>query len=191
MSLGGISSSTLLNFYQVQLSSSASAIAAANAVSAQQTSTQSNSATANDVPPWDVPTPTSTAEQAQVLSTTNFLDTSNVPLTPGATSSSKTEQDNQNLFSLYSAVNTLSQLAQMAQSSTATSGQLAGYNTRFQEGLSQIQSYLGSTTFNDFNLEAATPSNKVTSTANVPISSLNYSTKQLVTNSQVNNAMPG
>ena len=76
------------------------------------------------------------------MSTTNFLDTSNVPLTPGATSDAKTEQDNQKLFSVYNAVNTLSYLAQLAQSTTATSGQLAGLNARFQTGLSQVESYL-------------------------------------------------
>ena len=105
--------------------------------------TKSSSATANDVLPWNTPTPTGTAENAKVLSTTNYLDTTKVPLTAGATTDSKLEQDNQKLFSIYNAVNTLSQLAVMAQSSTATAGQLAGLNTRFQTGLSQIQQYLG------------------------------------------------
>ncbi len=128
----------------------------------------------------------------QVLSTTNYLNTSNVPLSAGATSDSKMEQDNQKLFSLYNAVNTLSQLAQMAQSSTATSGQLAGYNTRFQTGLCQIEQYLGSTTFNNFNLEAATPSNKVTSTADVADQFEPDLFHQAAGDQfQVNNAVPG
>jgi hypothetical protein len=187
--IGGIDPSVLLGFYQTQLNTSPSAIAAANVQASQ--ANQSNSATAKDNPPWNTAQPTGPAEQAQVLSTTNFLNTSNVPLTPGATTDAKTEQDNQKLFSIYSAVNTLSQLALMAQSSTATSGQLAGLNTRFQAGLSQVEQYIGSTSFNNFNLEAATPSSTVTSTAKVPISDLTYSTKQLVTNSNVNNALPG
>jgi len=187
-SIGGLDSSVLLGFYQAQLNASPSAIAAAQSTG---TSAQSNSATAKDNPPWNTLTQSSPAENAKVLSTTNFINTTNVPLTAGATSDSKTEQDNQKLFSLYNAVNTLSQLAQMAQSPTATSGQLAGLNARFQTGLQQVQQYLSSTSFNNFNLEAATPSNKVTSTAGISFSNLTYSTKQLVTNANIDNAVPG
>ncbi len=187
-SIGGIDPSVLLGYYQTQLATIPSAIAA-NAQNAA--ATQTNSATASDNPPWNTPTTSSPAETAAVLSTTNYVNTSNVPLSAGATSDSKMEQDNQKLFSLYNAVNTLSQLAQMAQSSTATSGQLAGLNTRFQTGLQQIQKYLTTTSFNSFNVEAATPSNKVTATADIPISNLTYSTKQLVTNSNINNAVSG
>jgi hypothetical protein len=186
-SIGGLDSSVLLGFYQAQLNASPSAIAAAQSTA----STQSNSATAKDNPPWNTLTQSSPAENAKVLSTTNFINTTNVPLTAGATSDSKTEQDNQKLFSLYNAVNTLSQLAEMAQSPTATSGQLAGLNARFQTGLQQVQQYLSSTSFNNFNLEAATPSNKVTSTAGISFSNLTYSTKQLVTNANIDNAVPG
>jgi hypothetical protein len=188
-SIGGIDPSVLLGFYQTQLATSPSAIAAANAQNAA--ATQTNSATANDNPPWNTPTASGPVETAAVLSTTNYVNTSNVPLTAGATSDAKMEQDNQKLFSLYNAVNTLSQLSQMAQSSTATSGQLAGLNDRFQTGLQQIQKYLSTNSFNNFNLEAATPSNKVTATANIGISNLTYSTKQLVTNANINNAVPG
>src|SRR6516225_12154907 len=188
-SIGGIDPSVLLGFYQTQLATSPSAVAAANAQNAAGTHT--NSATAKDSPPWYTPTGSGPAQTAAVLSTTNYINTSNVPLSAGATSDTKMEQDNQRLFSLYSAVNTLSQLAQMAQSSTATSGQLQGLNDRFQTGLQQIQKYLTSTSFNNFNLEAATPSNKVTATANIGISNLTYSTKQLVTNANINNALSG
>src|ERR1700760_2195105 len=154
--IGGIDSSILLGLYQSQLASSPSALAAANAQNQQQAAAQkSNSATANDVLPWNTPTATGPAQQAKVLQTTNFLDTTNVPLSAGATSDAKMEQDNQKLFSLYNAVNTLAQLTQMAQSSTATSGQLAGLNDRFQTGLSQIQNFLKSTSFNNYDVQLA------------------------------------
>ncbi|HUE64868.1 MAG TPA: hypothetical protein VMO78_10890 [Rhizomicrobium sp.] len=188
-SIGGIDPSVLLGFYQTQLATTPSAIAAANAQNAA--ASQTNSATANDSPPWYTPPSSGPAEKAAVLSTTNYINTSNVPLSAGATGDTKMEQDNQKLFSLYNAVNTLSQLAVMAQSSTATSGQLAGLNDRFQTGLEQIQKYLSTTSFNNFNLEAATPSNKVTATANIGISNPTYSTKQLVTNANINNAVSG
>ena len=152
---------------------------------------EQNSATAKDNPPWNTPNTNDAAQNAKVLGTTNFLNTSNVPLSAGATTDAKMEQDNQKLFSLYSAVNTLAYIAKMAQSSTATSGQLAGLNDRFQTGLAQVQQYLGSTSFNNFNLQAAKPSASVTSTAGIAFGSFTYATKQLVTNSNVNNALPG
>ena len=187
----GIDSSVLLGLYQAQLASSSSSIAAAN-VQAQQAAAQTNTgATANDNPPWNTPNTNDSAEDARVLSTTNFLDTSNVPLSAGATTDSKMEQDNQKLFSLYSAVNTLAYLAKMAQNPNETSGQLAGLNDRFQTGLSQIQQYLGNTTFNNFNMQAATPSNTATASATLSFSNFTYDTKQLVTNSNLNNALPG
>ena len=79
----------------------------------------------------------------------------------------------------------------MAQSGTATSGQLAGLNDRFQTGLAQVQQYLGSTNFNNFNLQAATPSDTVTSTAGIAFGDFTYATKQLVTNANLNNAAAG
>src|ERR1700742_1713202 len=114
MSSSGISGldSVLLSYYQAQLNSSPSAISAASQANAATTAS-SDSATANDDPPWNTPQTQSNAETAQILSTTNFINTSNVPLTAGATSDSKLEQDNQKLFSLYNAVSNLSYLAQL------------------------------------------------------------------------------
>src|SRR6185312_10129406 len=167
MAIGGIDSSVLLGLYQSQLLSNPSSISATNARVQQALAAQNKGATANDNPPWNTPTPTNSKTDAKVLSTSNFLDTSNVPLSAGATTDSKMEQDNQKLFSLYSAVNTLAYLAKMAQSPTATSGQLAGLNDRFQKGLAQVQAYLTSTKFNNFNMQAAKPSDNVSATATV------------------------
>jgi hypothetical protein len=181
--------SILMSYYQAQLAASPSAVAASSALTtaAQQKTT----ATSNDNPPWNTPTPVTSAQTAKVMSTTNFLDTSNVPLTTGATTDTKTEQDNQKLFSLYSAVNSLSYLAQLAQSSTATSGQLAGLNARFQTGLSQVEQYLSSTNFNNYTLQTAVPAASATSTATIGFGSFTYKTQTLVANSGLNNALPG
>src|SRR3954464_3568939 len=151
MAINGLDSSALLGFYQSQLFSSPSSISATNARVQQALAAQHKGATAKDNPPWNTVTPTNSQQDAKVLSTTNFLDTSKVPLSAGATSDSKMEQDNQKLFALYSAANTLAYLAKMAQSGTATSGQLVGLNDRFQTGLAQIEKYLGTTDFNNFN----------------------------------------
>ncbi|HWC62834.1 MAG TPA: hypothetical protein VG501_04365, partial [Rhizomicrobium sp.] len=186
--LGGLDS-LLLSYYQTQLAASPSALAAnAAAASAVQ---ENNSATAKDNPPWNNLPPPKIAQQAQLLSTTNFLDTSKVPLAPGATKDAKTEQDNQKLFALYNAVNLLSQLSQMAQSATATSGELAGLNTRFQAGLTQVKNYLASTDFNNFNLQSATPSPSVASSAGISFSNFTYATQQFVTNANINNPVAG
>jgi hypothetical protein len=191
MAITGLDSSVLLGFYQAQLSASPTAIAANNRLAAANAASQNTGATANDDPPWNTPNTNDAAQDAKVLSTTNYLDTSNVPLSAGATSDSKLEQDNQKLFSLYSAVNTLAYLAKMAQSPTATSGQLAGLNTRFQTGLAQVENYIGSTTFNNFGLQLATPAASVTSTASVPFSDYTYQTKQLVTNANIDKPVSG
>ena len=187
----GLDPSVLLGYYQTQLNSSSTAVAARNVLSGQ--TSQTNKATANDAPPWETAQAggTNNARTAQVLSTTNFLDTSNVPLTAGATSDAKLEQDNQKLFSLYSAVNNLAYLAKLGQGSTETPGQLAGLNARFQAGLSQVTNYLSSTSFNNYTLQAATPAATTTSAATIGFSGFTYSTRQLVTNANIDNPVPG
>ena len=192
MSSVGFDPSLLLSFYQSQLAASPSSIAAANAQgSINAAGVLTNSATANDDPPWENPTPSQNARDAQVLSTTNFLDTSNVPVLTPSNADAKTEQDNQKLFSLYTAINNVSYLASMAQRGTTTTGQLAGLNTRFQAGMAQIESYISSTTFNNFTLEAASPTASVTSTATIPFSDFSYSTRTLTSNANLNNPLPG
>jgi hypothetical protein len=189
--IGGIDPSVLLGFYQSQLINNPSTIAAATAQQQQFAASQNKGATASDNPPWNTPNTNDAKQDAKVLGTTNFLDTSKVPLSAGSGSDSKMEQDNQKLFSLYSAVNTLAYLAKMAQKGTATSGQLAGLNDRFQAGLTQVEQFLGTTSFNNFNLQAAKPSDTITSTATVAFGSFTYASKQLATNANLNNALPG
>src|SRR5258705_2136920 len=191
MAITGLDSSIILGFYQAKSMGSASALAAASAQSAQLALLKNTGATAQDNPPWNTPNTNDAKQDAKVLGTTNFLNTSKVPLSPGATSDGKMEQDNQKLFALYSAVNTLAYIAKMAQRSTATSGQLAGLNDRFQKGLAQVQQYLTSTNFNNFDLQSAKPSDTATSTAGIAFGGFTYATKQLVSNANVNNALPG
>jgi hypothetical protein len=182
--------SLLVNYYQAQINSNTASSAKTSGTSTPSSS--STSATANDNPPWEnLNPPSQEAQDAKILSITNFLDTSNVPLSAGSSADSKTEQDNQNLFSLYTAINNLAYLASMSQRSTMTSGQQEGLNTRFQTGLQQVESYLKSTTFNNFTLQAAATSSSVTSTATVALPSFTYTTKSLSTDANVDNALPG
>ena len=94
--ISGLDSSVLLGYYQSQLNASPSAIAAGNRVAAQ--SSNKPNATSADNPPWNTPNTNDAKQDAAVLSTTNFLNTSKVPLSPGATPDAKMEQDNQKLF---------------------------------------------------------------------------------------------
>ncbi|HXC55208.1 MAG TPA: hypothetical protein VNU97_07940 [Rhizomicrobium sp.] len=193
----GLDPNLLLSFYQSKLASSAATTTAQGNAAAASSATQpgattaSTSATANDAPPWEATPPDQNAMDAKVLSTTNFLDTSNVPLTASTKADAKTEQDNQKLFSLYTAVNTLAYIAKMGQRPDATAGQLAGLNTRFQAGLAQVQSYISGTTFNNFTLQAATPAASVSSSVVVPFGAFDYATKTLVSNANLGNALPG
>jgi len=187
--ISGLDSSVLLGFYQAKLNASPSSMAAGNRVASQFSSKPT--ATSNDNPPWNTPTPTNAQTDARILSTTDFLDTSKVPLSVGASTDAKTEQDNQKLFALYSAVNSLAYLTKMAQAGTVTDGQRAGLNTRFQAGLAQVQQYLGSTSFNNFDLQGAMPSDQVTSTAAIGFSDYSYQTRKIVTDSNLNNPLAG
>ena len=189
----GFDSSLLVNYFQSQLTSSAQASSSASAaLNATAAAKAANSATANDSPPWeDFSPPAQEVQDANVLSIKNFLDTSNVPLSTGSTTDAKTEQDNQKLFSLYTAVNNLAYLAKMSQRSTATAGQIAGYNTRFQAGLQQIEDYIAKTSFNNFSLQAAATASSVTSTATVTLPSFSYTTKTLTNDANIDNPLSG
>jgi len=186
--MSGIDPSVLLGFYSAQRNASPSAIAAGNRNVAAMRASQKKP---TEDPPWNTPTPTNAKTEARVLSTTKFLDTSKVPLSAGATDDTKTVQDNAKLFALYSAVNTLAYIAKMAQNPKATSGQLAGLNTRFQKGMEEVTGYLGTTKFNNYTLQAAKPSDQVISSAAVKFADYTYKTKQLVTNTAINAPMSG
>jgi hypothetical protein len=183
-----ISSTSLLNYYTAIEPITTGSPAGSSAASS---SSSTSSATSSDTPPWTVAPPNQQAEDAKALATTNFLDTSNVPLSAGSTTDSETEQDNQNLFSLYTAMNTLSYLASMAQRTTMTSGQLTGLNTRFQTGLQQVESFINGTSFNNFTLQAAQPSASVTSSVSIPFSNFAYSGGTVVSDANLSTALPG
>ena len=184
--MSGIDTSLLLGYYQSRMPQSPALQTAAGA-----TASAKKSATANDVTPWSVLPANNTARDAQVMSTTNFLDTSKVPLSSGSTTDSKTEQDNQNLFSLYNAVNNVSYIASMANRDGMTSGQLAGLNARFQSGLTQIKNFVSKTQFNNFTLQQGTPSPSVTSSVSVPLANFTYNTRTLASNAQLSTPMSG
>jgi hypothetical protein len=183
-----IDSSVLLNYFNARLPQSASQVPASPLASASSSSTAS--ATSQDAPPWEnLNPPSQQAQDATVLATTNFIDLDNATLTAGSSADAKTEEDNQKLFALYQGVSSLNQLATLSKASTATAGQMEGYNTRFQAGLQQIESFVGSTTFNNFTLQSGTPSSSVTSTVSIPFASFGYAGGTVVSDANLESAL--
>ena len=186
VTFAGLDPNLLLSFFQAK-----QPVATAAQTTATGTTAAKTGATAKDLPPWQAPSPSQQAQDAKVLATTNFLNTSNVPLGATTTADAKTEQDNQKLFSLYTAVNTLSYLAKIAGRDTTPSGQLASLNARFQQGLQQIQSFIANTTFNNFTLQAAAQTSNITSTAGIQFGSFAYDTRTLTGGANVNAPLAG
>lgn len=193
MAIASFDSSLLVNYFNSQIASGSLQSSNASAMlSATAAKKAANSATANDAPPWeDFSSPEQETQDANVLGITNFLDTSKVPLSAGSTTDAKTEQDNQKLFSLYTAINNLSYLAKMSQRAGMTAGQIDGFNTRLQTGLQQVESYIGSTTFNNFTLQAAATSSSVTSDATLPLPAFSYTTKTLTNDANSDKPLTG
>jgi hypothetical protein len=185
ISIPAFDPSLLVNYYNSKLPANTAQLASATALAQK-----ANSATAKDVTPWSATTaPAQEVQDAKLLGTTNFLDLSSVPKNAGNTPDAKTEQDNQKLFALYQALNTLAGLAKMSQRDGMTSGQLAGFDTRFQQGMSQVQSFISSETFNNFTLQATQPSSSVTSKVSIPFAPFNYTGSTIANHDQLLNAL--
>jgi hypothetical protein len=195
-----IDSTSLLNFYTAQLQTGVNNAVAEASASAQflgssqgtNGSSSSTSNASNQTPPWATPsTLTSQQQAAQILGTTNFIQSSTTPLVGVSGAAKTTAEDNQKLFTLWQAVNQLSQLAGLATQKGLTAGQATGYNTRFQAGLQQVESYIGSTTFNNLTLQAQTPSASTTGKAGVPLGSFDYQGSTIVSDANLSNALTG
>jgi hypothetical protein len=183
ISLTSFDPSLLLSYYNSKLPVAPGQQSLAPAQSA-------NVATANDVVPWENLTPPAQqVEDAQILSLTNFIDLSKVPQSAGNNAGAKTEQDNQKLFALYQAVNNLAYLAGMSQRDAMTSGQLAGYDTRFQQGMAQVQNFIATQSFNNFTLQASAPSASVASQVSIPFPPMNYTGGTIATDAALSNPL--
>jgi hypothetical protein len=180
-----IDTSTLLNYFYAKQS-----VAAAKYSSSASTSSSSSSSDTTTAPWNDTETETDTARDADVLSMSDYVDDSDVPKV-AVTDDQKLEQDNQKLFVIYKALDTLSYLSEMAGRTDVASGVIAGYNTRFQDCLSQIQDYIENTTFNNLELQQTAIDAVTTGTASVASSTYNYTTKSLATSDNINSAVSG
>ena len=186
-SLFSLQSSTLLNYFAAQENAALSGLHAPS-----QSASPATPVSTAGTPPWEVPQAAySSARDAQVLTTTNFINLDTAKLTTGTTASDKLSEDNEKLFALYQGINQLYYLASMSQRSGTTSGQQVGYNTRFQTGLGQIQSFVNSTSFNDFTLQAGATSASVKSGVSVPFAGFNYTGATVVADANVDKPLAG
>jgi len=172
LSLTGFDPSLLIGYYNAKVSAN---LSRAISPSAQQLGNAAAIPKSTLTPPWDssIATPNDQALDAQSLADTPYIDLSDVAKsanTPGQ----KLDQDNQKLFALYQGLNRLAYIASMASRDGMTSGQLTGLNTRFQDGLSQIQDFLSTASFNGLTLLPGSKSSSIVSTATVPLSQTSY-----------------
>ena len=183
-----ISTNSLISYMNSQLQSSS----LTSASMTQQTSSVSGtSTTSQNNPPWNsTSNATKQARDANIMAMTNFLNTSNVPRSAGSTTATKTAQDNQKLFSLYTALNNLSYLAGMSTRAGVTSGQQTGYNTRFQQGLTQVENYISTTNFNELTLQLGKTQSSVTSSVSVPFAPFSYQGSTIVSDANLSSALP-
>lgn len=179
--ISGFDSSTLLSYYSAKQTASLS-----RTTSSSSASTVSD----NSTPPWSDTTKISQeSHDAQVLSASSIFDLSDVP-THASTDTDKLKQDNQKLFALYQAVNTLAYMASMSKRDGMTSGQLTGFDTRFQAGLAELRNFISSTTFNNFTLQPKEPASSVTASISIPLVQTNYTGSTLAKGDAVLNALP-
>ena len=195
ISLTTISATSLISYMNSQLQMSSLSLTSSSAtqqnLSTSGTTAGGSSTSSQNNPPWNTPnTATKQARDAQIMAMTNFLNTSNVPHSAGSTTATKTAQDNQKLFSLYTALNNLSYLAGMSTRAGVTSGQQAGYNTRFQQGLTQVENYISSTNFNELTLQLGKTQSSVTSSVSVPFPPFSYQGATIVSDANLSSALP-
>lgn len=189
--ISGIDTSSLLSYYSAQLNQTATNAAAHTTTTSTTTTSSKTSATAKDVTPWSKTAASQTSRDAEVLSMTSFIDSSNVPLLAGSATDTKMEQDNQKLFTLYNAINNISYLAAIAKRDTTTDGQRAGLNTRFQAGIAEVQKYISKTNFNLLQLQAKDATSSVTSSATVATPSFDYTGSVIANEDNAKNALSG
>ena len=76
--------------------------------------------------------------------------------------------DNDKMFALYSALNRLDYIAQMATRDGTVAGQLPGLDASFQNGLSQIQSFIKNTSFSNLSVLPGETTSAAQSSVTIP-----------------------
>lgn len=126
--------------------------------------------------PWNESQPSQSKLVQQALGGAKFFNPSAAQLDmPGASS------DYKNLFALYSGLNSLYALATAASGSNVSSLRLSQLSSAFSNGMAQLQTYLGQTSFSKLKLASGVVRPSETTTVSTPAQASSYSTTPLNT----------
>jgi hypothetical protein len=177
---GGISSSVLLGWYQSFFGGKGTGTSSSQ-VSASSGNTSSSSTPSilyAPTAPWSAneTQPSQSALVKQVQDGANLFNPSAAQLNlPGAS------VDYKKLFALYSGLNSLYAVAATAAGKNVSSLQLSQLQTAFTNGMAQLQTYLGSTTFSNLKLTGGTTQSSQTSSVTTPAQASTYDTAPINT----------
>ena len=151
-------------------------------------STSSSSAATPPTPPWansssssassassttktssKTSTPALTATAKAVLSNASKFINPNAAKLSVASGSTTKDSDYRNLFALYQGLDALHQFAQQMSSSSLSSFEKAALQKRFAQGMQEVQSFLGSASFNNFQMAQGKSAASAQSTTGAPV----------------------
>ena len=167
MTINTISASLLTDYYSAKYG--------LPSASGSSSSTTSPSSVTNLVPPWQS-TSTAPKQSALVSSALNggkFFNPSASALTAPKVANAS---DYKNLFALYQGVNALQGLASDAGASNLTATQQQQYATAFASGMTQLQTFLGQTSFSTLNVAQGTLTASSSTTEGAPQETDTYTT---------------
>ncbi|HEY2709846.1 MAG TPA: hypothetical protein VGI95_17485 [Caulobacteraceae bacterium] len=191
--VGSISSGALLGWYQSFFGGSGTDPRAALNASSSSSSTATNPLVTQATPavqyaptaPWNENQPTQSQLVKKAMGGAAFFNPSAATLDlPGASA------DYKSLFALYSGVHTLYSIATEAENKNTTALQLSQLSTAFNAGMSQLQKYLGETSFSKLKLTAGTLQQSQTSTTATPQQATSYKTVPINTTGDASADVP-
>ncbi|HEY1752448.1 MAG TPA: hypothetical protein VGG29_14405 [Caulobacteraceae bacterium] len=136
-------------------------------------------------PPWQTAQPNQSQLVKQAMGGAKLFNPSAARLDlPGASS------DYKNLFALYSGLNSLYSIATEASAKSTTSLQLAQLSNAFNNGVTQLQTFLSQTSFSKLKLTSGVTQGSQTSTVSTPAQQSTYTTGALNTTGDSSASVP-
>ncbi|HEX3917920.1 MAG TPA: hypothetical protein VHW60_11330 [Caulobacteraceae bacterium] len=176
---GGISSSVLLGWYQSFYGGKGTGTSSTSVSSGTGTTTAPTTQYAPTAP-WssNLTQPSQSSLVKAAIGGANLFNASAAQLDlPNATDSA----DYKKLFALYSGLNTLYSIATEANGKNVSSLQLSQLQTAFNNGMAQLQKYLGATSFSKLKLTGGVTQESQTSSITTPAQESAYDTNPLNT----------
>ncbi len=164
-----IDASTLINFYSARNGAAAAAAAAASSAKAAGSAPSA---------PWSkgVTTATLSAAATKVLNGGSFVDPSAAKLDVKTSNT-----DYKNLFALFQGLTALEGLAQSAQSTTLSAADRLRLQSKFAQGLSQVQGFVAGNPFKTVTVTDSSVASSVTAATGLKAEEDSYVTRALST----------